>query len=105
MAQLPRAERECLYSPQGYDDLNLSVPDKRAIRFFRELIKSLRPDVVHFHHYRGIGIESVRAARLAARQRASPSQKRRTPSELGARTIVDEFFAELQQAPVAPGRR
>jgi hypothetical protein len=63
VAQLPRAERECLYFPQGYDDLNLSVPDKRAIRFFRELIKSLRPDVVHFHDYRGIGVESVRAAR------------------------------------------
>jgi glycosyltransferase involved in cell wall biosynthesis len=60
------AERQCLYFPQGYDDLNLSNRDKRSIRFFRELIKRLRPDIVHFHHLQRIGVESIRAARLAA---------------------------------------
>ncbi len=60
------AERQCLYFPQGYDDVCLSNGDKRSIRFFRELIKRLRPDVVHFHHLRRIGVESIRAARLAA---------------------------------------
>ncbi len=63
---LAGAERQCLYFPQGYDDLNLSNGDKRSIRFFRELIKRLRPDIVHFHHLHRIGVESIRAARLAA---------------------------------------
>jgi glycosyltransferase involved in cell wall biosynthesis len=60
------AERQCLYFPQGYDELNLSIGDKRSIRFFRELIKRLHPDIVHFHHVHRIGVESIRAARLAA---------------------------------------
>lgn len=60
------AERQCLYFPQGYDNLNLSNGDKRSIRFFRELIKRLRPDIVHFHHLHRIGVELIRAARLAA---------------------------------------
>jgi hypothetical protein len=60
------ADRQYLYFPQHYDFLNLSVGDWRSIRFFRELVERLKPDVVHFHHYHRIGVESIRAARLAA---------------------------------------
>jgi glycosyltransferase involved in cell wall biosynthesis len=54
------------YFPQNYDYLHLSVGDWRSIQFFRELIERLKPDVIHFHHYHRIGVESMRAARLAA---------------------------------------
>jgi glycosyltransferase involved in cell wall biosynthesis len=59
-------ERQYFYFPQYYDFLHLSVRDWRSVQFFRELIERLKPDVVHFHHYHRVGVESIRAARLAA---------------------------------------
>jgi glycosyltransferase involved in cell wall biosynthesis len=59
-------ERQYFYFPQNYDFLHLSVGDWRSIQFFRELVDRLRPDVIHFHHYHRVGVESIRAARLAA---------------------------------------
>ena len=59
-------ERQYFYFPQFYDFVHLSVGDWRTLRFFGELIARLKPDVVHFHHYHRIGVESIRAARLAA---------------------------------------
>ena len=59
-------ERQYFYFPQAYQFPYLSVGDSRSVRFFRELIERLKPDVVHFHHYHRIGVESIRAARLAA---------------------------------------
>jgi glycosyltransferase involved in cell wall biosynthesis len=59
-------QRQYFYFPQNYDFLHLSVGDWRSIQFFRELIERLKPDVVHFHHYHRVGVESIRAARLAA---------------------------------------
>jgi glycosyltransferase involved in cell wall biosynthesis len=59
-------ERQYFYFPQHYDFLHLSVGDWRSIQFFRELIERLEPDVIHFHHYHRVGVESIRAARLAA---------------------------------------
>lgn len=59
-------DRQYFYFPQHYDFLHLSVGDWRSIQFFRELIERLEPDVVHFHHYHRVGVESIRAARLAA---------------------------------------
>ena len=58
--------RQYFFFPQFYDYVHLSVGDWRSLRFFGELIERLRPDVVHFHHYHRIGVEAVRAARLAA---------------------------------------
>src|SRR5580704_3585669 len=58
--------RQYFYFPQNYDFPHLSVGDWRSIQFFRELIERLKPDVVHFHHYHRVGVESIRAARLAA---------------------------------------
>jgi len=60
------AEREYFYFPQNYDFLHLSVGDWRCVDFLRELMGRLAPEVVHFHHYHRIGVESFRAARLAA---------------------------------------
>ena len=59
-------EREYFYFPQFYDFLHLSVGDWRSVDFFRDLVARLKPDVVHFHHYHRVGVESFRAARLAA---------------------------------------
>ena len=60
------AEREYFYFPQNYDFLHLSVGDWRSTEFLRDLIERLKPEVVHFHHYHRVGVESIRAARLAA---------------------------------------
>ena len=59
-------ERQYFYFPHYYDFLHLSVGDWRSIQFLRELLERLKPDVVHFHHYHRVGVESIRAARLAA---------------------------------------
>ena len=63
---MPGERDQYFYFPQFYDFQHLSVRDWRSTKFFRELIERLNPDVVHFHHYHRVGIESVRAARLAA---------------------------------------
>jgi glycosyltransferase involved in cell wall biosynthesis len=59
-------EREYFYFPQNYDFLHLSVGDWRSTDLLRDLIERLKPEVVHFHHYHRVGVESIRAARLAA---------------------------------------
>ncbi len=58
--------RQYLYFPQSYDFVHLSVEDPRSVKIFGELVARLRPDVVHFHHYHRVGVESIRAARVAA---------------------------------------
>jgi glycosyltransferase involved in cell wall biosynthesis len=63
---VPGAEREYFYFPQNYDFLHLSVGDWRSVDFLRGLIERLAPEVVHFHHYHRVGVESFRVARLAA---------------------------------------
>ena len=55
--------RQYLYFPQFYDFAHLSVEDWRSVKVFGELVAKLRPDVVHYHR---VGVESIRAARLAA---------------------------------------
>ncbi len=63
---MPGEARQYFYFPQHYDYLHLSVADWRSIKCFGELVAMLRPDVIHFHHYHRVGVESIRAARLAA---------------------------------------
>jgi glycosyltransferase involved in cell wall biosynthesis len=58
--------RQYFYFPQYYDFLHLSVGDWRSVQFFRELVERIDPEVVHFHHYHRVGVESIRAARVAA---------------------------------------
>ena len=59
-------ERQYFYFPQNYDFVHLSVGDWRSVQFLQELIVRLKPEVIHFHHYHRVGVESIRAARLAA---------------------------------------
>jgi glycosyltransferase involved in cell wall biosynthesis len=63
---MPGGEGQYFYFPQNYEFLHFSVSDWRSLRFFRELVEMLSPDVIHFHHYHRVGVESIRAARLAA---------------------------------------
>jgi glycosyltransferase involved in cell wall biosynthesis len=63
---IPGKERQFFYFPQYYEFAHLSVGDWRSIQFFRELVERINPDIVHFHHYHRVGVESIRAARLAA---------------------------------------
>jgi len=63
---MPGEDRQFFYFTQFYDYYHLSVQDARTIQVFRELIERLEPDVIHFHHYHRVGVESIRAARLAA---------------------------------------
>jgi glycosyltransferase involved in cell wall biosynthesis len=58
--------RQYFYFPQYYNYVHLSVEDWRSVQFFRELVERIDPDVVHFHHYHRVGVESIRAARVAA---------------------------------------
>lgn len=62
----PGQTGQYFYFPQHYNFLHLSVGDWRTIKFFGEFVESLRPDVIHFHHYHLVGVEAIRAARLAA---------------------------------------
>jgi glycosyltransferase involved in cell wall biosynthesis len=62
----PGKPGQYFYFPQHYNFLHLSVGDWRTLKFFGELIASMRPDVIHFHHYHLVGVEAMRAARLAA---------------------------------------
>ena len=54
--------------PGGHDPDQLSVGDWRAFAELREWIGRFAPDVVHFHHYFGLGVEAIVAARIAAPQ-------------------------------------
>jgi glycosyltransferase involved in cell wall biosynthesis len=63
---MPGAPGEYFFFPQHYNFPHLSVGDWRTMKFFGELVASLKPDIVHFHHYHLIGVEAMRAARLAA---------------------------------------
>lgn len=57
--------RQFFFFPQHYDVVHLSVADWRSLSTFMDLLRALEPDVVHFHHYHRIGVETLRAVRLA----------------------------------------
>jgi glycosyltransferase involved in cell wall biosynthesis len=63
---VPGENRQFFYFTQFYDHHHLSVQDSRTVQFFRELIERLKPDVIHFHHYHRVGVESIVAARRGA---------------------------------------
>ena len=62
---MPGEENQYFYFPQHYNFTHDSVGEWRSLKFFRDLVAEIAPDVVHFHHYHRIGVESIRAARLA----------------------------------------
>jgi glycosyltransferase involved in cell wall biosynthesis len=59
-------ENETLYWAESYDWLNLSNPELAvADGPFERFLRELGPDLVHFHHVLGFGVEAIRAARRA----------------------------------------
>ena len=62
----PFGEREYLYRGAPLDDLRLSNADPAFEREFGALLRRHRPDTVHFHHYVGVGIETLLYARQYA---------------------------------------
>jgi glycosyltransferase involved in cell wall biosynthesis len=54
----PFSEREYLYAAGAFDWFKFSNADPKFPREFRELLRKLNPDVVHFHHYLNFGVEA-----------------------------------------------
>ncbi|MCI4678889.1 glycosyltransferase [Rhodoblastus acidophilus] len=63
---MPGEKNQYFYFPQHYNFVHKSVGEWRSLKFFHNLVASIAPDVIHFHHYHRIGVESIRAARMAA---------------------------------------
>jgi glycosyltransferase involved in cell wall biosynthesis len=62
----PGLVNQYFFFPQDYHYPHKSVTDWRSLKFFKELVELIAPDVIHFHHYHRVGVETIRAARLAA---------------------------------------
>ena len=59
----PFGEGDFLYTSAGYDWFKFANHDERFPRDFAELLRRTRPDVLHFHHYRNLGVEALLVAR------------------------------------------
>jgi glycosyltransferase involved in cell wall biosynthesis len=53
----PYSDREYLYAPGAYDWFKFANADLKFPQEFRGLLKRLRPQVIHFHHYVTFGVE------------------------------------------------
>ena len=63
---LRQGEREALYFANDYDYFRLSNRDLDSMsRHFVRFVRDVAPDVLHFHHILGFGIESLYAVRRA----------------------------------------
>lgn len=64
---LRQKERETLFYANDYDYFRLSNRDLESLtNDFERFVADVKPDVVHFHHFLGFGIEAIRAVRRAA---------------------------------------
>jgi glycosyltransferase involved in cell wall biosynthesis len=54
----PFSEREYLYSAGVFDWFKFANQDPKFPGEFRELLKRLQPQIVHFHHYLNLGVEA-----------------------------------------------
>ena len=54
----PFGEDEYVYSAAGFDWFKFANTDPKFPREFKALLRDLRPDVVHFHHYINFGVEA-----------------------------------------------
>jgi len=54
----PFSEREYLYAAGAFDWFKFSNADPRFPTEFRALLETLRPDILHFHHYLNFGVEA-----------------------------------------------
>jgi glycosyltransferase involved in cell wall biosynthesis len=59
----PFGPREYLYSGRSYDPFLFANPDPNFAPALIELLTRLQPDVVHFHHFAGIGVEAMAIVR------------------------------------------
>jgi glycosyltransferase involved in cell wall biosynthesis len=63
---LRQKERETLFYANDYDYFRLSNRDVDTLsQDFTRFLHDVAPDVVHFHHFLGFGMEAVRAVRRA----------------------------------------
>ena len=54
----PFGDRDFLYTVGEFEDFKFANRDTGFARDFRELLRALRPDIVHFHHYVNLGVEA-----------------------------------------------
>lgn len=54
----PFSEREWVYSMGSFDWFKFANRDPNFPKAFRSLLESLRPDIVHFHHFLNFGLEA-----------------------------------------------
>jgi glycosyltransferase involved in cell wall biosynthesis len=54
----PFSEREYLYSAGAFDWFKFANQDPKFPGEFRQLLKRLQPEIVHFHHYLNFGVEA-----------------------------------------------
>lgn len=63
---LRQKEREVLYHANDYDHFRCSNRDPEGLeRDFVRYVRDLQPDIVHFHHFLGLGVETIHALRQA----------------------------------------
>jgi glycosyltransferase involved in cell wall biosynthesis len=66
LMSLRQTEGEFLYHADEYDHFLLSNRNTEEIeRDFLRVLRDLRPEVVHFHHFIGLGLEMIYAVRRA----------------------------------------
>jgi glycosyltransferase involved in cell wall biosynthesis len=64
LLSLRQKEGEFLYHSDDYDHFLLSNSNTQEIeRDFLRVVRELKPDVVHFHHFIGLGLECLHAVR------------------------------------------
>ncbi len=66
--QRPWGPDEFLADTPGYDHFRHANPNPALAREFGELLAELKPDIVHFHHFLGLGVELFAAVRRHAPQ-------------------------------------
>lgn len=59
----PFSERDYLYTVGEFEDFKFANRDTGFARDFRLLLRTLRPDIVHFHHYVNSGLEAFACVR------------------------------------------
>lgn len=59
----PFSDREYVYSAGAFDWFKFSNRDPNFPREFRQLLRRLKPTVVHFHHYINYGVEAFHHVR------------------------------------------
>jgi hypothetical protein len=69
LLSLRQKEREILYYANEYDHFRCSNRNLAGIeQDFVRYVRDLQPDVVHFHHFLGLGVETIYALKQALPQ-------------------------------------